>query len=53
MLYPHIAGAVACSGGGHCIFLGINHNRFTDGCYSAAQGESFWATAGILPYKLT
>jgi uncharacterized protein YkwD len=51
MLYPHIAGAVACSSGGHCVFIGLNRDRFTDGCYSAAQGEAFWATVGVQPYE--
>jgi len=51
MLYPHIAGAVACSNGGHCVFIGLNHDQFTDRCYTAAQGEAFWATSGKQPYE--
>jgi len=53
MLYPHIAGAVACSSGGHCVFEGLNHDGFTNACYTAAQGEAFWATAGVQPYEYT
>lgn len=53
MLYPHIAGAVACSSGGHCVFIGLNHDRFTDACYTAAQGEAFWSTAGVQPNEHT
>jgi uncharacterized protein YkwD len=53
MLYPHVAGAVACASGGHCVFIGLNHDRFTDGCYSAAQGEAFWASLGVQPYEHT
>jgi uncharacterized protein YkwD len=53
MLYPHIAGAVACSSGGHCVFEGLNHDEFTNACYTAAQGEAFWATAGVQPYEHT
>jgi uncharacterized protein YkwD len=53
MLYPHIAGAVACSSGGHCVFEGLNHDGFTNACYTAAQGEAFWATAGVQPYEHT
>jgi len=53
MLYPHIAGAVACSSGGHCVFEGLNHDGFTNACYTASQGEAFWATAGVQPYEHT
>jgi uncharacterized protein YkwD len=53
MLYPHISGAVACSSSGHCVFIGLNYDRFTDGCYSAAQGEAFWNSVGRQPYERT
>lgn len=53
MLYPHTAGAVACSSGGHCVFEGLNHDEFTNACYKGAQGETFWATAGAQPYEHT
>ena len=42
LLYPHSAGAVACSNGGHCVFLGLNNNRFGQGCYSGADGLAYW-----------
>ena len=51
MLYPHISGAVACSSGGHCVFEGLNHDQFTNACYTAAQGEAFWNSAGTQPYE--
>jgi uncharacterized protein YkwD len=38
LLYPHTAGAVACSSGGHCVFLGLNNDRFGEGCYTGTQG---------------
>jgi uncharacterized protein YkwD len=53
MLYPHIAGAVACSSGGHCVFEGLNHDEFTNACYTAAQGEAFWNTASVQPFEHT
>jgi uncharacterized protein YkwD len=42
LLYPHIGGAIACSNGGHCVFLGLNGDRFGEGCYTAAQGIAYW-----------
>ena len=33
LLYRHSAGAIACSKGGHCVFLGLNNNRYGQGCY--------------------
>ncbi|MBS3124343.1 hypothetical protein J4437_06990 [Candidatus Woesearchaeota archaeon] len=42
LLYPtHIAGAVSCYEG-YCVFLGLNIDRFGEGCFTGAEGISFW-----------
>jgi uncharacterized protein YkwD len=53
LLYDdHIAGAVACYGN-KCIFLGLNHNRFGQGCYTAVEGHQHWLTAPLQPGEIT
>jgi uncharacterized protein YkwD len=49
LLYPHLAGAVACSRGGHCVFLGLNNDRFGAGCHTGAEGMAYWNSAGKQP----
>ena len=45
LLYPtHSAGAVACYGG-YCVFLGLNRERFGEGCKTGAEGMAFWESA--------
>lgn len=51
LLYPHSAGAVACSSGGHCVFLGLNNDRFGEGCSTGAQGLAYWDSAGKQPFE--
>ncbi|MFH1840023.1 MAG: CAP domain-containing protein [Nanoarchaeota archaeon] len=42
LLYSgHTAGAVGCYKN-MCVFLGLNYDRFGEGCYTAAEGEAFW-----------
>lgn len=41
LYYQHVGGAYACYGG-TCSFLGLNYDRFGEGCYTAAEGEAFW-----------
>jgi hypothetical protein len=38
--YEHVAGSVACYGG-YCVFLGLNHSSFGEGCYTAAEGQAY------------
>lgn len=38
--YDHIAGSVACYGG-YCVFLGLNHGNFGEGCYTASEGQKY------------
>ena len=52
LLYPHTAGAVACSSGGHCVFLGLNNDRFGEGCHTGAQGIAYWNTVGKQPGEI-
>ena len=52
LLYPHTAGAAVCSSGGHCVFLGLNKDRFGEGCYTAAQGSALWNSVGKQPYEI-
>lgn len=51
LLYPHIAGAIACSRGGHCVFLGLNYDRFGQGCHTAAEGIAYWNSVGKQPLE--
>ncbi|MDO8871998.1 MAG: CAP domain-containing protein [Methanoregula sp.] len=51
LLYPHSAGAVACSQGGHCVFLGLNNDRFGEGCSTGAQGLAYWDRVGKQPFE--
>jgi uncharacterized protein YkwD len=45
LLYDsHIAGAVGCYKN-ICTFLGLNHDGFGKGCYTAAEGIEFWNAA--------
>lgn len=46
LLYPHISGAVVCSNG-YCVFLGLNHDRFGEGCHTGAEGLAFWNSASM------
>ncbi len=52
LLYPHLAGAVACSNGGHCVFLGLNNNGFGAGCHTGAEGMAFWNSIGKQPGEI-
>jgi uncharacterized protein YkwD len=52
LLYPHTGGAIACSKGGHCVFLGLNGDRFGEGCYTAAEGKAQWNSVGKQPYEI-
>ena len=38
--YEHVAGSVACYGG-FCVFLGLNHGSYGEGCYSASEGQAY------------
>jgi len=38
--YEHVAGSVACYGG-FCVFLGLNHGNFGEGCYTASEGQAY------------
>jgi len=49
LLYDnHVAGAYACTGG-VCSFMGLNYDRFGQGCSSAAEGTAYWDRAGKQP----
>lgn len=37
----HTAGAVACFRD-KCVFLGLNNQRFGEGCHTAAEGQAHW-----------
>jgi uncharacterized protein YkwD len=52
LLYPHSAGAVACSSGGHCVFLGLNNDRFGQGCHTGAEGLAYWNSVGKQPGEI-
>ena len=42
LLYKkHIAGAVGCHKD-KCVFLGLNHQKFGSGCFTAAEGKQYW-----------
>jgi len=47
----HIAGAVGCYNG-MCTFLGLNGDRFGEGCYTAAEGNAFWESASKQPGEI-
>ena len=38
--YEHVAGSVACYEG-FCVFLGLNHGNFGEGCYTASEGKEY------------
>ncbi|MBD2189763.1 CAP domain-containing protein [Pseudanabaena mucicola] len=45
LLYDmHLAGAVACDKN-KCVFLGLNHEQFGKGCYTAKEGRAHWEAA--------
>lgn len=52
LLYAgHTAGAVAC----HldkCVFLGLNRDRFGEGCTTAAEGQRYWKTLPLQPDEI-
>jgi|TARA_Y100000310_G_scaffold42248_1_gene39530 hypothetical protein len=49
LLYTgHTAGAVTCYGG-YCVFLGLNRDRFGEGCHTGEEGTAFWETVGTQP----
>lgn len=52
LLYPHFAGAVTCSNRGHCVFLGLNNDRFGEGCHTGAQGMAYWNRVGKQPLEI-
>ena len=50
LLYSnHISGAVYCSQNSICVFLGLNHDMFTNACHTAAEGNAFWNQARQQP----
>ena len=52
LLYPsHIGGAIACYRG-YCVFLGLNHDRFGEGCNTGEEGMAFWNSVGRQPGEL-
>ena len=51
LLYPHTAGAVVCSRGGHCVFEGLNTAGFGSGCHTGAEGLAFWNSVGEQQYE--
>ncbi len=51
LLYPHSAGAVACSNG-YCVFLGLNNDRFGEGCYTGQEGTIFWNSVNRQQYEV-
>ncbi|MBT7253288.1 MAG: hypothetical protein HN875_06110 [Candidatus Nitrosopelagicus sp.] len=38
--YEHVGGSVACYGG-FCVFLGLNHGLYGEGCYTASEGQAY------------
>jgi uncharacterized protein YkwD len=38
--YEHVSGSVSCYGG-YCVFLGLNHGNFGEGCYTASEGQEY------------
>lgn len=40
--YEHVAGSVGCYGG-YCVFLGLNHGTYGEGCYTASEGQEYAA----------
>jgi|FLOH01.1.fsa_nt_gi uncharacterized protein YkwD len=38
--YEHVGGSVACYGG-FCVFLGLNHGNYGEGCYTASEGQAY------------
>lgn len=44
----HVAGAVGCYKN-MCTFLGLNYERFGEGCHTATEGISFWNSAEKQP----
>ena len=47
LLYDgHVSGAYACTGG-KCAFMGLNYDRYGEGCFTAEQGLEFWKSAPI------
>lgn len=52
LLYDnHVSGAYACTGGA-CTFMGLNHDRFGEGCSTAKQGNAFWNNVGRQPGEI-
>lgn len=53
LLYDqHTAGAVACYKD-KCVFLGVNNQRFGEGCSTAAQGLQHWKAVPLQPGEIT
>lgn len=49
LLYDtHVAGAVGCYKN-MCTFLGLNYDRFGEGCHTADEGEAYWDSAPLKP----
>ncbi|RLI76091.1 hypothetical protein DRO97_01685 [Archaeoglobales archaeon] len=52
LLFPnHYAGAMACYHSA-CVFIGVNHDYFSDRCTTGAEGLSFWENAPKQPYEV-
>ncbi len=52
LLYPsHIGGAIACYRG-YCVFLGLNYDRFGEGCNTGEEGMAFWNSVGRQPGEI-
>lgn len=47
LLYSdHISGAIYCSPNSNCVFLGLNHDNFGEGCHTGTEGFAFWENIG-------
>lgn len=52
LLYDdHISGAVACYKN-MCAFLGLNRDRFGEGCHTAEEGIAHWESVGKQPGEI-
>jgi len=46
----HTAGEIGCYED-KCVFLGVNHQRFGQGCHTAVEGKQFWQGKSQQPGK--
>lgn len=47
----HTTGAIACYRG-YCVFLGLNQDRFGEGCHTGEEGMAFWNSVGRQPGEI-